>query len=106
LTLYRVVFSRRVRAQLGNIRNYLSVHADGETAERIVGALVNRCLELDTFPDRGTLHEELGKGVRTVPFRRNATIGYVVAETDVIIIGLSWRGQPLERAIRHPGSIS
>ncbi len=99
MSAYRVVFSARVRAQLAAIRDYLSLHADEETAERIATALVDRCLELDSFPDRGTLHRELGDGVRTIPFRRSATIGYIVSGRDVIIIGLAWRGRRLGDAI-------
>lgn len=100
MNAYRVVFSRRARAQIIGIRGYLSVKADEETGERLVSALIDRCLELDVFPDRGTPHDELGEGVRTIPFQRKATIGYVVDDADVVIVGIAWRGQGLEEAIR------
>lgn len=99
MSVYRVVFSGAVRDQLDRIADYLSVHTDQEPADKIVGAVIDRCLELDTFPDRGTSREELGQGVRTIPFRRIATIDYVVAGADVVIIGISWKGQRIEDAI-------
>jgi len=52
LSVFRVVFSRRARAQIARIRDYLSIHADEETGERLTTALIDRCLELDDFPDR------------------------------------------------------
>lgn len=103
---YRVVFSRRARAQIAGIRDYLATHVDEETAERIAAALADRCLELNAYPDRGTPHEDLGDGVRTIPFRRSATIAYVVAGPDVVIIGISWRGQKLEEVIRNAATDS
>jgi plasmid stabilization system protein ParE len=99
LSGYRVVFSRRARGQIADIRDYLSHNAGAEAADRIVGALLDRCVELAVFPDRGTPRDALGKGVRTIPFRRNATIGYVVNGTDVVMIGIAWRGQQPEDAI-------
>jgi toxin ParE1/3/4 len=106
LSAFRVVFSRRARAQLARIRDYLTLHADDETGKRLTSALIDRCLELDDFPDRGTPHPELGAGVRTIVFQRKATIGYVVADTDVVVLGIAWRGQRLEAAIRHSGQRS
>lgn len=105
MNVFRVVFSRRARAQIARSRDYLSIHADEETGERLTTALIDRCLELDDFPDRGTPHPELGAGVRTILFQRKATIGYVVADTDVVVIGIAWRGQRLEDAIRRGGQL-
>ena len=102
MNAFRVVFAGRARAQIARIRDYLSDHAGEETGERVTAALVDRCLELDSFPERGTAHPELGAGVRTIPFQRKATIGYVVSDTDVVIVGIAWRGQRPEDAIR-PG---
>jgi plasmid stabilization system protein ParE len=91
LSAYRVVFSRRSRDQLDRIGDYLSVHVDEETAEGFVSALVDRCLELATFPDRGTSHEELGKSVRTrvnTPMWRLVAYGPLgarwVTDTDMV----------------------
>lgn len=98
----RVVFAPRAETQIGDIWDYIALHSDENTADRIVDALIERCLELDMFPGRGTPHEELGEGVRTIPFRRTATIGYVIAGADVVVTGIAWRGQKLEEAIRVP----
>ena len=94
-----VVLSASAEAHLAAIHDYLVERADRETAQRVVDELIDRCLGLATFPNRGTLHDELGEGVRTVPFRRSATIGYVVAANDIVIVGVAWRGQRLEESI-------
>jgi toxin ParE1/3/4 len=99
LSGYRIVFSCRARGQISAIRDYLSHRTGAETADRVVGALLDRCVQLAVFPDRGTPRDALGKGVRTIPFRRNATIGYVVSGTDVVNIGIAWRGQQPEDTI-------
>ncbi|MEA3039739.1 MAG: toxin ParE1/3/4 [Sphingomonadales bacterium] len=93
MSTYRVVFSERVEAQLRAIWDYIAVEADPAAATRTVERLVARCLLLDTFPERGTPHEEYGPRVRTVAFRRSATIGNTVMDRDVVIVGIAWRGQ-------------
>jgi toxin ParE1/3/4 len=95
LSRYRVVFSARADAHLIAIRDYIAGQAGAGTADRVVNRLIERCLGLNDFPSRGTPCERLGKGVRTIPFRRSATIAYAVAGRDVVITGIAWRGQDL-----------
>lgn len=77
------------------IGDYIAGQAGAETARRIVNALIDRCLGLSDFPARGTSNPRLGKGVRTIPFRRSATVAYVISGQDVVITGVAWRGQDL-----------
>lgn len=95
MSRYRVVFSARADAHLMAIRDYIAGQAGADTATRILDKLIDRCLSLEDFPARGTPHPQLGKGVRTIPYRRSATIVYVIAGHDVVITGVAWRGQDL-----------
>jgi toxin ParE1/3/4 len=95
LRRYRVVFSARADAHLIAIRDYIARQTGVEMAQRVVASLIDRCLGLSDFPARGTPSEALGEGVRTIPFRRSATIGYVIVGGDVVITGIAWRGQDL-----------
>jgi toxin ParE1/3/4 len=95
LSGYRVVFSARADAQLIAIRKYIAEQAGTETAGRVVQKVIERCLGLSNFPARGTPSPKSGEGVRTVPYRRTATIGYVLTGRDVVITGIAWRGQDL-----------
>lgn len=90
---YRVVFSARADVHLIAIRDYIAGQVGAETAERVIEKLIDRCLGLSDFPARGTPHERLGEGVRTIPYRRSATIRYVISGQDVVIVGVAWRGQ-------------
>lgn len=99
MSRYRVVFSARADSHLMAIRDYIAGQAGAGTADRVVSNLVDRCLGLNDFPSRGTPCERLGKGVRTIPYRRSATIAYAIAGRDVVITGVAWRGQDMSHVL-------
>lgn len=66
-----------------------------DVASAFVDRLIDRCLSLEEFPSRGTSREDIGMGVRTIPFKRRATIAYTIADTDVVIVTIAYRGQDI-----------
>ncbi len=97
---YRVVFASRVWRQLDALRAYVTQEASAEVADDLTSDLIERCLTLAEFAHRGTPRDDLRPGLRTIPFRRRATIGYVVSGDDVVILTIAYAGQDLAGMLR------
>ena len=92
---YPVLFERRVQGQLAAIERWIAERADADTAARIRDELIDRCLTLAHFPERGSPRDDVRPGLRTLPHRRRYTIGYLFTGDRVVILGITGRGQPL-----------
>ncbi|MET3592893.1 plasmid stabilization system protein ParE [Mesorhizobium shonense] len=53
-------------------------------------------MSFETFPERGTRHDEIAHGLRTVGWRRRATIAFEVAGDTVIILRVLYAGRTLK----------
>jgi toxin ParE1/3/4 len=97
-----VVFSPRAERQLHSLHAYIADRGGEATADDFVGGIVDDCLSLSTFPERGTLHEDIRPGLRTVGYKRRVTIAFSVdsAREPVVIHGVFYGGQDFEAALR------
>lgn len=95
MTRHRVVFAARALAQLNALQSFIGAASSASVASAFVDRLIDRCLTLEAFPLRGTPREDIGPGIRTIPFKRRATIAYTVAGTDVVIVTIAYRGQDI-----------
>lgn len=89
----RVVYADRALGQLEAIRDWLAAEAGPDIARRIVRELLDRCDSLSDFPRRGTPHDAIRPGLRTLSHRRAFTIGYRVDGEIVTVLGFIGRGQ-------------
>jgi toxin ParE1/3/4 len=90
-----VVLSREARDDLFAIHLWVAEEAGAATAEDYDARIRRACLSLAEFPRRGTPRPELGAGVRSIPFERQATIAYRVAGGAVEILSIAHRGRDL-----------
>ena len=97
---YRIVFSPEAEAQLAGIFRHIAREASPDTAERFVNAIIDYCEAFDMFPQRGTSREDLRPGLRTIGFRRTATIAFSIAEEIVTIVGVFYGGQDFEAVLK------
>lgn len=79
---YEVIFTLEADAHLGNIYEYIRGESSPETAQRFTDSIVNYCNGFSTFPNRGTLRDDLRPGLRVVGFRRRGAI--VIREGNAI----------------------
>lgn len=96
---YTVIISTAAEADLFAIHNYIAERAGGAIALRFVESIETYCLGFAHTPERGTRRDELRPGLRTVGFRRRATILFEV-ERDarrVVIHGIYYAGRSVER---------
>ena len=88
--LYEVVFDTAARQDLKDIFDYISGRASLAIAETFVLKLYHQCIGLRHVPERGTRRDELRPGLRTLGYRRRATILFEVDHSrhQVTILGI------------------
>lgn len=96
----RVLFSPEAEAQLVGLYRYIAVEASPTIAWRFTGAIVDYCEGFKTSPHRGTRRDDLRPGLRTVGFRRRATIAFAVDDDAVTILGVYYGGRDYEAVLR------
>lgn len=57
------------------------------------------CDQLETFPLRGALRDDIRPGLRLLGFRRRVTIALTVTEETVNILGVFYGGQDVEAVL-------
>ncbi len=93
---YSVVFSKEAEADLFAIYEYISERAGTHVAIRFVERIEQYCLDFAVAPERGTKRDNLRPGLRTVGFRRRATILFEVRAQEVIIHGVYYAGRSFD----------
>ena len=93
---YRVTFHPRAVRELHELADYIVEHGSAARAAVFVGRIRDYCLGFGTFPERGTLREDLGPGVRLVGFRRRVSITFAVRGDFVHILGIFYGGRNID----------
>lgn len=106
MTTRAVIFTRRAKAQLDALYDYIAQEATPVTAERYTTAIADYCQSLATFPERGRARDDIRQGLRITHYRRRTIIAYQLdAATDrVVIHGIYYGGQDFEAdaALQRP----
>jgi toxin ParE1/3/4 len=100
---YPVRFAAEAVDDLGRIFAELLPVAGERIARDFVGQLQAACLGLATFPERGSLRAHVRPGLRIIGYRRQASIAFVVTETDVLILRVFRRGADTEGWLTEDG---
>ena len=89
--------------QLLALESHIAREASEDIAERYITAIIERCLTLTAFPNRGTPRPDLGETLRTLSFRRRSLIVYAVDDEahGVVITGVFYGGQDFENDLRE-----
>jgi toxin ParE1/3/4 len=95
-----VVFTPEAEEQLAELYRYIEENASPEVALHYTSAVVEYCLGLDTFPERGTPRNDIRPGLRTTSYKRRTEIAYAVEDDRVEIIGIFHGGKDYERALQ------
>jgi toxin ParE1/3/4 len=92
---YEVVFDRAAVAELNEIFDYVEDRAGTAIATNFVNKLYDFCCRLEHTPERGTKRDELRPGLRTIGYRRRATILFEVdhERRRVVIAGIYYGGR-------------
>lgn len=100
---YTVVFTPRAVHQLDSLYAYIADHSDEARADDFVGGIVEECISLSTFPERGTKRDDVRPNLRTMGYARRVTIAFSVdaAASVVAIHGVFYGGQNFEQLLRN-----
>lgn len=98
---HRVIFAPEAEAQLVALYRYIAREASPEIADRFIGAIIEHCEKLESFPHRGTPRDDIRPGLRTLAFRRRVTIAYAVRSEETAILGIFYGGQDFETILRE-----
>lgn len=90
----RVVFHPAALRELADLYDYVADRASETTADRFAGALRDFCRQLALFPERGTVRDDIGQGIRIIGFRRSVSVAFAVEDGDrVLILGIFGAGR-------------
>jgi toxin ParE1/3/4 len=84
-------------ADLDRIYHWLAPRSGAAIAFTYVGRIEAACQRLTDFPQRGSPHDELEPGLRSIPFERRATIYYRATDSTVEIVHILHRGRDPDR---------
>jgi toxin ParE1/3/4 len=95
---YTVIFSESAKADLFAIYDYIADRAGTAIALSFAERIETYCLDFATAPERGMRRDDLRPGLRTVGFRRRATILFEVRRDarQVVIHGFYYAGRSPE----------
>lgn len=96
MKFYQVRFADDALDDLVRIFADLLPVAGERVARDFVGRLETACLNLATFPARGSLRSHVRPGLRILGYRHQVSIAFVVTETEVLILGIFRRGADTE----------
>jgi toxin ParE1/3/4 len=98
---YAVVFTPTGERQIQELYAYIAEHGSRARADRFVGRIVETCLSLSTFPERGTKRDDIRPNLRTMGYARRVTIAFSVDKRyrTVAIHGVFYGGQDFERTL-------
>jgi toxin ParE1/3/4 len=90
---YRVAFSPEAEEQLAALYRYIAAAASPTIAAQYTEAIVSYCESLCTFPNRGTLRDDLRPGLRITHYKKRTVIAFAVDAEQVSIVGIFYGGQ-------------
>jgi toxin ParE1/3/4 len=91
-----VSFSADAERDLLEIKAYVAAVAGSSVAEAYVLRLYRHCMSLSTFPQRGVRRDEIRRGMRTLGYRRIATIAFLYREQEVVILRVFHKGRDVD----------
>lgn len=89
---YPVVFDIAAEGDLTELYDYLLPRAGESDAAAYVNDIIDYCVFLSTFPERGT-RSERSPGLRTVGFRRKATMAFRVKGDVITVMRIFYGGR-------------
>jgi toxin ParE1/3/4 len=100
-----VVLREEAQDDLAAIYRYIA-EASGfpDLAWRFVQRIQLRCDRIGDAPHGGRLREDLGPGLRTVPFEQVAVIAYLVEADRVRVTNIFYGGRDYEALYRPSGN--
>lgn len=98
---HKVYFRPRAELRLTELYDYIAAQSSADIAYDYVEGIRETCMNLATFPERGTKRDDIMPGLRTIGFKRRVTIAFRVLKTRVEIVSIAYGGRNFERELRE-----
>ncbi len=95
-----VQFTPEALADLARMYDHIAPRGGARIATAYVTRIYQYCLDMGTFPERGTCRDDIWQGLRLVGFERKATIAIEVLPDEVRIMRIFGRGRDVESDIQ------
>ncbi len=101
---FAVVFRPQALSDVEAIFLYvLEVSGSVETASAFTDRIFARCQRIGNAPRGGVAREDLGPGIRLVPFERRAVILYRLEAETVVIVDIFYGGRDYAALMKGEG---
>lgn len=92
---FKVRMAESAEADLRDIYDYIALQASHDRASAYVDRVLAFVARLET-PQRGTLHDDIRDGLRTVGFERRVSVAFLVEPETVVVLRILYAGRQLE----------
>lgn len=93
-----VVFSPEAQDDLLSLYAHIAARSGEDRALAYTNQIAAYCLRLAQFPERGTRYDHLRPGLRTIGFRRQASVAFTITADAVTILRILYGGRDLQAA--------
>lgn len=97
MTSYRILFAPEAQTDLLELYDYIAEKSDVTQALAYVERIEELCNSLQTFPERGSLRDDVRPGLRVMGFEHRVTIAFYIVTDTVIILRILYAGRDLGR---------
>lgn len=98
-----VVFAPEAEQDLLDLYDYIAERDGPERASAYTERIALHCLDLATFPERGTRRDDVRPGLRIIGFGRRVTIAFHITAKTIIVDRILYGGRSLKVAPVEPG---
>lgn len=103
---FDLVFLPEAKDDLDSLYSWIADSSGERVAERFTGRLRSFCYNLTYAPDRGSRRNDLTPGLRSIGYRRRATIVFSIQGSAVVIVRAIYRGRSIEALFAKDGESS
>jgi toxin ParE1/3/4 len=92
-TSYKVVFHPAAQQELYELYDFIAERAGYAIASNFISGIREFCVEMSTFPQRGSSRDDISPGLRVVGYKRRVSIAFTVLEPVVLVLGIFYGGR-------------
>ena len=95
------IFAPECADDLRKLYDEIARDAGAERAQSYTGRVIDYCLRLDLFPERGRRRDDLRPGLHITSFRRRIAIAFHITHTTVVIDRILYGGRDIDALFRE-----
>jgi toxin ParE1/3/4 len=90
---YPVILSPEARVDLLQLYEYIVDRAGEQVALNYIHRLEGFCQGLETFPERGSIRDDIRPGLRIIGFERRVTVAFHIQSDTVMVDQVLYGGR-------------